>query len=161
MKKGAYLRRKVRGARRRRSYAKAHPKRFDRTEIRVLVKTENYYEAALRAFRKLLKKPYPHLSGDLDADADVLAKLEAVARDIGQNIYVTSGLRSFAEQQALWDRRFSNPFPVARPGTSRHESGRALDALVRGRPIQTVVSAETLRKHGLSPLSGDAVHVEG
>ena len=50
---------------------------------------------------------------------------------------------------------------AARPGTSRHELGRALDILVDGRPIQYVVPATLIRKHGLSPLAGDAAHVEG
>jgi hypothetical protein len=40
---------------------------------------------------------------------------------------------------------------AARPGTSRHELGRALDILVDGRPIQYVVPATLIRKHGLSP----------
>jgi hypothetical protein len=40
---------------------------------------------------------------------------------------VASGLRTRAQQQALWDRRHTNPYPVARPGTSRHERGQAVD----------------------------------
>jgi hypothetical protein len=34
---------------------------------------------------------------------------------------------SYEEQQALWERRATNPYPVARPGTSDHERGRAVD----------------------------------
>jgi hypothetical protein len=49
---------------------------------------------------------------------------------------------------------------VARPGTSRHESGNAADVTIGGRPIQDVISAAELRGAGLSPLAGDAVHVE-
>ena len=60
----------------------------------------------------------------------------------------------------LWDSRGSNPFPVARPGTSRHESGRAADVMIGGRPIQDVIRASELRAAGLNPLAGDAVHVE-
>ena len=33
---------------------------------------------------------------------------------------VTSGYRSDAEQQRLWNNRGSNPYPVAPPGTSNH-----------------------------------------
>ena len=36
-----------------------------------------------------------------------------------------SGAR--AEQEALWADRASNPYPVARPGTSMHERGMAID----------------------------------
>jgi D-alanyl-D-alanine dipeptidase len=69
-------------------------------------------------------------------------------------------LRTLAEQQRLWDARGSNPYPVARPGTSRHESGRAADVTIGGRAIQTVISAADLRAAGIAPLAGDAVHVE-
>ncbi len=120
-----------------------------------------YWEGLLWAYRKALKKPYPHLSGDLDANPDVLEKAERLARNIGRNLYITSGLRTFAEQKRLWDNRFSNPFPVAPPGTSRHETGRALDIVIGTHPIQNVVPASVIRAAGLSPLVGDAVHVEG
>ena len=73
---------------------------------------------------------------------------------------VTSGLRTTAEQQALWDRRASNPFPVARPGTTLHEHGNAADVTVGGRPIQDVISRDELVRAGIAPLAGDAVHVE-
>ena len=43
---------------------------------------------------------------------------------LGRPVPVVSGLRTRAEQQALWDRRHANPYPVARPGTSDHERGR-------------------------------------
>jgi uncharacterized protein YcbK (DUF882 family) len=103
---------------------------------------------------------YPHLRGDLDASPELLRRLEALAAERGETFNVTSGLRSFAEQKRLWDNRHSNPFPVATPGKSRHESGRAADVTVGGKPIQNVIGAEELRRAGLAPLSGDAVHVE-
>jgi len=103
---------------------------------------------------------HPHLAGDLDADPDLLARLEALAAQRGERWTVTSGHRSLAEQQRLWDGRHSNPFPVARPGSSLHHSGRAADVTVGGRPIQDVVPAAELRRAGLVPLAGDAVHVE-
>lgn len=46
---------------------------------------------------------------------------------LGQQIPVVSGFRSGAQQQALWDARHTNPYPVARPGTSAHEQGMAID----------------------------------
>lgn len=73
---------------------------------------------------------------------------------------VTSGHRSIEEQQRLWDNRHTNPFPVARPGTSRHQSGNAADVTIGGRPIQSVIGGAELRAAGLNPLTGDAVHVE-
>lgn len=58
------------------------------------------------------------------------AMLAALARAdalLGDPVPVVSGLRTRAEQQALWDRRHANPYPVARPGTSDHERGVAID----------------------------------
>ncbi|MGH9184068.1 MAG: hypothetical protein ACRDZ9_09755 [Acidimicrobiales bacterium] len=53
-----------------------------------------------------------------------LARAEAA---LGRAVPVTSGWRSGAEQRALYRGRAGNPFPVARPGTSSHERGRAVD----------------------------------
>ena len=103
---------------------------------------------------------YAHLSGDLDSNPELLQRLEALAAKRGQHFNITSGGRSFAEQQRLWDGRGSNPYPVARPGTSRHETGRAADVTIGGRAIQEVIPAADLRAAGLAPLAGDAVHVE-
>ncbi|HYF46243.1 MAG TPA: M15 family metallopeptidase, partial [Acidimicrobiales bacterium] len=46
---------------------------------------------------------------------------------LGRTIPITSGWRSRADQERLWANRASNPYPVARPGTSRHEVGLAVD----------------------------------
>jgi D-alanyl-D-alanine carboxypeptidase-like protein len=103
---------------------------------------------------------YPHLDGDLDANPELLRRLEALAARRGEHFHINSGLRTLAEQQRLWDNRGSNPYPVARPGTSRHESGRAADVTIGGRDIQSVISAAELRAAGINPLAGDSVHVE-
>jgi LAS superfamily LD-carboxypeptidase LdcB len=103
---------------------------------------------------------YAHLDGDTDASPELLGKLEALAAQKGMHFHINSGLRTIEEQQRLWDNRGSNPFPVARPGTSRHQSGRAADVSIGGRPIQDVIPADELRAAGLNPLAGDAVHVE-
>ena len=103
---------------------------------------------------------YAHLTGDLDADPELLGRLEQLAAARGETWTVTSGLRTIAEQQRLWDNRHSNPFPVAPPGTSRHHHGDAADVTIGGRPIQDVVPRDELIRAGLSPLAGDAVHVE-
>ena len=103
---------------------------------------------------------YPHLTGDLDANPELLRRLESVAASRGETWKITSGLRTHAEQQALWDARHTNPFPVARPGTSNHEDGNSADVTVNGRPIQAVVPAAELVLAGIRPLAGDAVHVD-
>jgi LAS superfamily LD-carboxypeptidase LdcB len=103
---------------------------------------------------------YPHLTGDLDADPQLLQRLETLAAQRGETWKVTSGLRTVAEQQVLWDNRHTNPFPVAPPGTSNHQHGNAADVTINGRPIQDVISAAELLRAGIRPLEGDAVHVE-
>lgn len=103
---------------------------------------------------------YPHLSGDLDANPELLRRLETLAAQRGEQWKITSGHRTTAEQQALWDARATNPFPVARPGTSIHEQGNSADVTVNGRPIQDVVPAAELIRAGVKPLAGDAVHVD-
>jgi LAS superfamily LD-carboxypeptidase LdcB len=103
---------------------------------------------------------YPSLDGDLDSNPELLRRLEALAEKRGEHFHITSGLRTYAEQLRLWNSRGSNPFPVARPGSSRHETGRAADVTIGGRPIQSVIGASELRAAGLNPLAGDAVHVE-
>ena len=54
--------------------------------------------------------------------------------------HINSGHRSIEEQQRLWDNRHNNPLPVAPPGRSNHQSGRACDVSIGGRPIQAVIS---------------------
>jgi len=103
---------------------------------------------------------YPHLSGDLDSNPELLRRLESLAAQRGESWKVTSGLRTVAEQQVLWDNRHTNPFPVARPGTSNHQHGNAADVTINGRPIQDVIPAAELLRAGIRPLEGDAVHVE-
>jgi hypothetical protein len=111
-------------------------------------------------FPKAAPGQYPHLTGDLDGNPELLARLEALAAKKGMKFHLTSGLRTHAEQERLWNNRGSNPYPVARPGTSRHESGNAADVTIGGRAIQDVIGAAELRAAGIAPLAGDAVHVE-
>lgn len=134
-------------------------------------RTQQPFDAALRGAMTAGAPPgtpappvapgqYPHLRGDLDASPEILSRLEALAARRGESFTVTSGHRSVEEQQRLWDDRHSNPYPVARPGNSRHQSGRAADVTIGGRAIQDVISDAELRAAGLVPLKGDAVHVE-
>jgi hypothetical protein len=57
----------------------------------------------------------------------MVAALASADRLLGRPVPVVSGYRSPAQQQALWERRASNPYPVARPGRSLHERGLAID----------------------------------
>jgi len=55
------------------------------------------------------------------------ASLARVDRALGRKVTCTWAGRSWAEQQVLWDRYGHDPMKAARPGTSPHESGNALD----------------------------------
>lgn len=70
-------------------------------------------------------------SGHTSDAAGLVPELRAaVARAeelLGEPIPITSGWRSTAKQEELWRARRTNPYPVARPGTSAHEHGRAID----------------------------------
>jgi peptidoglycan L-alanyl-D-glutamate endopeptidase CwlK len=66
---------------------------------------------------------------------ELAARVRAMAATLaarGITIRVISGLRSYASQSALYVARASNPRPVAVPGTSKHETGNAVDLSVAG-----------------------------
>jgi LAS superfamily LD-carboxypeptidase LdcB len=71
----------------------------------------------------------------------MLAALARADGLMGRPVPVVSGLRTRAEQQALWDRRHTNPYPVARPGTSDHERGLAVDVARADVPSLLAVAA--------------------
>lgn len=69
---------------------------------------------------------------------------------------MSSGVRSTADQQRLYDNRANNPNPVARPGTSNHERGLAID--IGG---MTPDQRAMLPQYGLAqPVANDPPHVE-
>lgn len=73
-----------------------------------------------------------------DVAAAVRWLQEAVQR-AGGRLTVTSSVRSYADQARLYAARASNPYPVARPGTSKHERGLAVDMTVSPTSWQTAV----------------------
>ena len=88
----------------------------------------------------------------------LLAALDRADALLGRPVPIVSGWRSRAQQEALWARRDTNPYPVARPGTSRHEKGLAIDV-----PRGVVVSLRSVAgAAGLCfPLpESDPVHFE-
>lgn len=52
-----------------------------------------------------------------------------VAQSRDRSIRVTSVFRSYSAQLTLWNNRATNPFPVAPPGRSYHQYGRAFDVV--------------------------------
>jgi hypothetical protein len=59
----------------------------------------------------------------------------------GIEIKISSGKRSTTQQASLYANRASNPLPVARPGTSKHEKGEAVDVVPTGARTSSVWAA--------------------
>lgn len=71
---------------------------------------------------------------------------------------ITSGRRTNAEQQALYEQRDTNPYPVNRPGDSAHEFGLAFDSWV---PDEYFPLWREVREYvGLRVPDNDRVHAE-
>lgn len=77
----------------------------------------------------------------------------------GTKVLVASAFRTRAEQEQLWVKYGRNTKRVARPGTSRHESGFAID--IDRASAQSMESSGLFKKYGFHrPLSNEPWHVE-
>lgn len=76
----------------------------------------------------------------------------------GGNVSISSGVRSNAQQQELWNNRASNPNPVAEPGTSLHERGLAADLV--GDQKTMALLHQLAPQFGLTGIAGDPVHFQ-
>lgn len=89
--------------------------------------------------------------------ASAIQQLLDAAHAAGVPAQVTSGVRTYKQQYALWRRRAYNPYPVAYPGTSDHELGLAVD-LWAGSDELTALLGRTWVKWGGAWSSTDVVH---
>jgi hypothetical protein len=102
------------------------------------------------------------LPGTAGLDSLLVDKLSALRAALppGMDFSITSGYRSSAEQARLYANRGSNPFPVAPPGSSRHETGMAADLRFASPETRAWVSAHAA-EYGLHfPNSRDPIHIE-
>jgi hypothetical protein len=79
----------------------------------------------------------------------------------GKPITVTSTVRSPEEQQKAYDDYISgrSPYPAAKPGQSRHQSGNAVD--INRADADALAAGGFLSAFGLGrPVKGDPVHVQ-
>lgn len=88
-----------------------------------------------------------------DAAKAFRAMARAAKKD-GVPLNVNSAYRSVEEQTSLWVNRFSNPYPVAQPGTSNHGWGIAVDMDPNSWLFQNA------GKFGFSTIPNDPVHWE-
>lgn len=102
--------------------------------------------------------PPPPGAGTVGLTPEMAAAVARAGALLGTPVPISSGWRSPAQQAALWANRHLSPYPVARPGTSMHERGLAVDvppAFVT--TLRTVAAASGL----CQPLpSSDPVHFE-
>jgi hypothetical protein len=92
-------------------------------------------------------------------DKHLLRAVGELATYLGKPITITSGYRSYAEQEALYQRYLAGGNIAAKPGQSNHERGEALDLTVNGVPIALAVPASVLARFGLhNPVRGDYPH---
>lgn len=86
------------------------------------------------------------------------AALDRAAVLLGQQAPITSGWRSYSEQERLYRGRDASPYPVAAPGTSAHERGTAVDVPEAFVPRLASVAAEAGLCHPWP--TTDPVHFE-
>jgi hypothetical protein len=97
----------------------------DGTEVQVKVRVGDVEAWARATGRTFGSRRGP--TGVAGLLPELRAALERAEALLGSEVPLTSGWRSYADQERLWRRRGSNPYPVAPPGTSSHERGRAVD----------------------------------
>lgn len=83
---------------------------------------------------------------------------EYLVNYLGPHVRVTSGFRSYSDQLRLWNNRHNNPYPVAPPGTSAHERGRAWDMV--GDPAVLRWAGRVWQSWGGRWSDGDRIHFE-
>jgi hypothetical protein len=105
---------------------------------------------------------------------DVRVAFMKMVEDYGKNVSISSSVRTPEEQQKLWDKgtvipgnvntRMLNGRPVAKPGTSNHEKGRAIDlseSIVS--ELKTTASStgdNLLKAHGFNSPANDPIHIQ-
>lgn len=101
----------------------------------------------------------PNDSNAMPGTVGMNMRLADLSQDFMQdnpNTYLSSGIRSTADQARLYADRANNPNPVAAPGTSNHERGMAVD--IGG---MTPDQRAMLPQYGLAqPVANDPPHVE-
>lgn len=92
-------------------------------------------------------------------DKHLLRAVGELATYLGKPVTITSGYRSYQEQEALYQRYLAGGNIAAKPGQSNHERGEALDLTINGVPIALAVPASVLARFGLhNPVRGDYPH---
>jgi hypothetical protein len=106
----------------------AYLREGDEVIVKVSVDGAVAHGRARRTVVAIGSGPFPGGSGKRAGLAPAMAAALVRADELlGEPVPIVSGFRSREQQQALWDGRASNPYPVAKPGSSLHEQGLAVD----------------------------------
>jgi len=87
----------------------------------------------------------------------LLPYAEAMGRYFPE-LRITSVYRSYSDQLQLWNNRARNPYPVAPPGRSMHQYGRAWDMV--GPSSSLELAGRTWRSWGGTWSPRDRIHFE-
>jgi hypothetical protein len=94
-------------------------------------------------------------------DSDVKQKFIDMIAEHGKPIQINAAMRSEQEQQVLYDKWIANGKignPVAKPGKSNHNYGRALD--LNSSQVTALASSGLLSKYGFNTIPNDPPHIE-
>ena len=111
-------------------------------------------------------KEFKSTKGVSGVNKDLVSAVEKATAEYkavtGRTATITSGVRDRAEQQKLYDAyiaRGKTGMPVAKPGSSMHETGQAVD--IDKISANAMDRLGILAKYGLNrPVAGDPVHVQ-
>lgn len=100
-------------------------------------------------------------------DSDVKDNFNKMIAEYGKPVQVNAAHRSNEEQQQLWDegtptsdpnKRMRKGNPVAKPGKSKHNTGRAID--LQSSQVDELDKLGLLSKYGFNRVAGDRPHIE-
>ena len=94
-------------------------------------------------------------------DPSVKRNFMDMIAEYSKPIQINAAMRSHEEQQTLYDKWISNGKvgnPVAKPGQSRHNFGRALD--LNSNQVADLNSKGLLSKYGFNTIKDDPPHIE-
>ena len=81
--------------------------------------------------------------------------------EYGKPVQINAAMRNMDEQQTLYDRWIANGKignPVAKPGSSKHNFGRALD--LNSSQVADLANSGLLTKYGFNTIPNDPPHIE-
>jgi len=94
-------------------------------------------------------------------DSDVKQKFIDMIAEYGKPVQINAAMRSEQEQQILYDKWIANGKignPVAKPGKSNHNFGRALD--LNSNQVSALSGNGLLNKYGFNTIPNDPPHIE-